>query len=157
MTSGPNGFFARISAEGLRATVEALYPVNDYGAPDWRSTGMVERTFEYWGELPSRQRRQLMALFVLIELGAALVIFGFKRFSRLPVSRREQAVRDFRSSWLLPLRLVGDAAKASTTVIYMSHPAVLAHIGMYSVCEHPDDPFPVRVRPDALSRMGESP
>jgi hypothetical protein len=154
MTSGSNGFFERISADGLRATVEALYPENDYGAPDWRTTEMLPRTFEYWSELPRRQRRQLMALFILIELGATLFMFGFKRFSRHSVSRREGAVRDFRRSWLLPLRTLGDAMKASTTVIYMSHPAVLAHIGMYSVCENPDDPFPVVVRPDALSRMG---
>jgi hypothetical protein len=157
MSTGPKGFFARIAEDGLRATAEALYPVNDYGAPDWNGTDMVPRTLEYWGELPPRQRRQLMALFVLIELGAALFIFGLKRFSRHPVSRRERAVRDFRRSWLLPLRTLGDALKASTTVIYMSHPAVLAHIGMYTVCEHPDDPFQVPVRPNALSRVGESP
>lgn len=157
MTSGSNGFFERIAGDGLRATAEALYPVNDYGAPDWHTTEMVPRTFEYWGELPPRQRRQLMALFVLVELGATLFMFGFKRFSRHSVARRERAVRNFRKSWLLPLRTLGDAIKASTTVIYMSHPAVLVHIGMYSACEHPDDPFPVSVRPDALSRTGESP
>jgi hypothetical protein len=152
-----DGFFARTAVDGLRATAEALYPVNDYGAPDWQTTEMVARTLEYWGELPPKQRLQLMALFVLIELGSTLFLFGFKRFSRHSVTRREQAVRRFRRSWLLPLRTLGDALKASTTVIYMSHSSVLAHIGMYSVCEHPDDPFPVLVRPDALSRMGESP
>ena len=157
MSTGQKGLFARIAEDGLRATVEALYPVNDYGAPDWRATEMVPRTLEYWGELPPRQRRLLMALFVLVELGATLFLFGFRRFSRHPVSRRERAVRDFRGSWLLPLRTLGDALKASTTVIYMSHPAVLAHIGMYTACEHPDDPFPVLVRPGALSTMGESP
>jgi len=156
MSGGRVGFWASIAVDGLRATVEALYPANDYGAPDWLTTEMVERTLEYWGELPQKQRRQLMALFVLVELGATLFLLGFRRFSRHPVSRREQAIRGFRRSWLLPLRTLGDALKASTTVIYMSHPSVLVHIGMYSACEHPDDPFPVLVRADALSRMGES-
>lgn len=156
MTSGGFGLFSRIATDGLRATVEALYPVNDYGAPDWQATEMVSRTLDYWSDLPQRQRRLLMALFVLIELGAVFFVFGLKRFSRLSVTRRERAVRDLRRSRLVPLRLVGDSLKASTTVIYMSHPAVLEHIGMYSVCDRPEDPLRVQVRADALSRMGES-
>src|SRR5438105_4957298 len=98
MPNNTKGFFARTAVDGLRATVEALYPVNDYGAPDFRTTDMVSRTCVYWGELPARQRRLLMALFVLIELAAPLLVFGFKRFSRLSVERRETAVRDFRRS-----------------------------------------------------------
>lgn len=157
MATERNGFFARSAELGLRATVEALYPRNDFGAPDFETTDMVRRTLEYWAELPVRQRRQLMSLFVLVELGAPLLVRGFRRFSGLSVSRREQAVRDFRNSKLLPLRLLGDALKASTTVMYMSHPAVLAHIGMYGACERPKDPLPVTFRPDALEKMGTPP
>jgi len=149
-----NGLFARIAEEGLRATVEALYPTNDYGAPDFRDTDMVNRTLEYWTELPVRQRRQLMALFALVELGAPLLLLVFSRFSGLQIPRREQAVRDFRRSRLLPLRLLGDALKAATTFIYMSHPAVLQYIGMYSACERAQDPLTITVRRDALPRMG---
>jgi len=134
--------------------VEALYPANDYGAPDFRDADMVKRTFEYWRALPVRQRRLLMALFALVELAAPLLIAGFRRFSNVPVERRELAVRHFRQSRFLPLRLLGDALKAATTVIYMSHPAVLEYIGMYSVCERPMDPMPVLVRPGALAKIG---
>jgi len=146
----------RRAVDGLSATVEALYPVNDYGAPDFRTTNMVHRTLEYWYDLPRRQRRQLMALYVLVELGATVLVFGFRRFSRLPVSRREEAVRRFRASRLLLLRLVGDALKASTTVIYMSHPAVLAHVGMRTPCERPSDPLPVLVDHGVLVKMGQA-
>lgn len=154
MTSGSDGFLADRAADGLRATVEALYPANDYGAPDFRDADMVDRTFEYWRALPVRQRRLLMALFALVELAAPLLIPGLRRFSRIPIDRRERAVRDFRRSRFLPLRLLGDALKAATTVIYMSHPSVLKYIGMYSACERPMDPMPVTVRRDALARTG---
>lgn len=157
MATGSDGFFTRVAVSGLTATVEALYPVNDCGAPDFIATDMVARTVEYWRDLPQRQRRLLMALYVLIELGAPLFMLGFKRFSRLSVARREQAVRGFRRSRLLPFRILGDALKASTTVMYMSHPAVLAHVGMYSACERGSDPFLVKVRRDALANMHEVP
>jgi hypothetical protein len=98
-----------------------------------------------------------MALFALIELGSVLLISGFRRFSRLPVSRREQAVRDFRRSKLLPLRILGDALKASTTFIYMSHPDVLSHIGMVVACERPNDRLTVKADRGALGRMSGSP
>jgi hypothetical protein len=151
------GLFARLAEKGLGATVEALYPENDFGAPDFRTTEMVPRTLEYWALLPRHQRRLLMALYVLIELGAVFLVSGFRRFSELPAWRREQAVRDFRRSKLLPFRILGDALKASTTIIYMSHPAVLAHIGMVVVCERPNDRLTVEVDRDALARMDSSP
>ncbi len=154
MISGSGGFFEARAADGLRATVEALYPANDYGAPDFRDADMVSRTFEYWRALPVRQRRLLMSLFALVELAAVLLVPGFRRFSKIPVDRREQAVRNFRRSRFLPLRLLGDALKAATTVIYMSHPSVLKYVGMYSACDRPMDPMPVTVRRDAFARMG---
>jgi hypothetical protein len=98
-----------------------------------------------------------MALSVFIELAAFTLIPGFKRFSAHPAARREQAVRAFRRSRLLPLRLLGDALKASTTVMYMSHPAVLAYIGMYSGCERPTDPLVVEVRRDVFAVTNEAP
>lgn len=153
MITHADGFFARAAVEGLGAAVEALYPANDYGVPDFRETEMVTRTLQYWEELPIRQRRQLMALFALVELAATVLIFGFRRFSTLPVARRERAIRDFRRSSLLPLRIIGDAVKASTTMIYMSHPAVLRHIGMISPCERPADPLLVAVDTKVLARM----
>jgi hypothetical protein len=144
-------FFLSRAHDGIAATAEALFPTNDYGAPDYVATDLVARLLEYLADLPAKQRRLILALYVLVELFAPVLVLCTCRFSRLPVARREAAVRAFRTSRLLPLRLIGDALKATTTIIYMSHPAALAHIGMYSACERPADPLPVVVRRGALS------
>ena len=112
---------------------------------------------EYLNELPFRQRRLLLSLFVLVELAAPFLIPGFSRFSRLPVLVRERAVRRFRQSRVLPLRLLGDALKATMTIMYMSHPVALAHIGMYSACLRPEDALPVPVMRDALAAQRGDP
>jgi hypothetical protein len=119
---------------GLSATAEALFPINELGAPDYRTTELVPRMLDYLRLLPARQRRLLLSLFAFVELAAPILLVGFGRFSRLSVGRRERAVRRFRnSSWPL-LRLVGDALKASTTMLYMSHPAALTYVGAYPGC-----------------------
>lgn len=144
-------FFLGCARDGIAATAEALFPVNDYGAPDHVATELVPRMLDYLGDLPAKQRRLILALYVLVELFAPVLVPCTCRFSKLPVARREAAVRAFRSSRLLPLRLIGDALKATTTIIYMSHPAALSHIGMYSACERPADALRVAVRRDVLT------
>jgi hypothetical protein len=119
---------------GLSATVEALFPVNMEGAPDYRATELVVRMLDYLRLLPARQRRLLLLLFAFVELAAPFLTPGFSRFSRLPVQAREEAVRRFRRSEVMPIRLLGDALKASTTMMYMSHPAALAYVGVSSGC-----------------------
>jgi hypothetical protein len=148
------GFFERSALSGLRATAEALFPENDHGAPDHLTTALVPRTLEYLGELPLPQRRLVTALFALVELAAPFLILGFSRFSKLSVRRRETAVRAWRRSRLLPLRLLGDALKATMTLMYMSHPAALAHVGAYAASARPLDPLQVPVRPDVLAGAG---
>jgi hypothetical protein len=155
--SEPRGFLERRAADGVQATVEALYPVNDYGAPDHVATDMVRRTWLYLGDLPAPQRRLLVLLFAFTELAAPFLIPGFRRFSRLPVERREAAVRRFRRSRFFPLRVIGDSLKATTTLIYMSHPAALAYIGMYSYCARPEDPLAVPTRPGTLAEIETRP
>src|SRR5260221_2911307 len=103
---------------GLAATAEALFPENDYGAPDHRTTDLVRRMQEYWDDLPPSQRKLLVLLFALVELAAPILLLGFRRFSRMSALDREQAVRRWRQSRALPLRLLGDALKATTTMIY---------------------------------------
>ena len=122
-------FLLNPAKRGLEATAEALFPVNAIGAPDYRTTDLVGRTLAYWEELPAPQRRLLMLLYVLVEWGAPLLGAGWGRFSTLPVAQREAAVRRFRGSRITLLRIVGDALKATTTILYMSHPAALAYIG----------------------------
>jgi hypothetical protein len=148
----PRGFIGRSAEAGLRASAEALFPENDYGAPDFRATDLVGRTIEYLDALPAEQRRLIVLLFAFVELGALFLVFGFRRFSRIPVARREAIVRAWRRSRLLPLRLLGDALKATTTMIYMSHPAALAYVGVYSACERPGDALRVEVRRGVFSK-----
>jgi hypothetical protein len=122
-------FVERHARRGLAAAAEALFPANDNGAPDHRETELVPRTLEYWGLLPRRQRRLLVLLFACVELASPLLLPGWRRFSGRPIEAREAAVRRWRRSSLFPLRILGDALKASLTVLYMSHPAALAHVG----------------------------
>ena len=141
----------------IAALSEATFPENDIGAPDWKSTRMVERTVEYLCELPPPQRRLLLLLFLFVEFAALFLVFGFRRFSKLSVSRRTAALRGWRRSTFTPFRMLGDAVKATTTMMYMSHPAVIAHIGEYRVCDWPSDAVQIGVREGALSKMQEAP
>jgi hypothetical protein len=131
------GFFRARARDGIAATVEALFPENDYGAPDYRRTDLVARMFAYLDELPAKQRHLILLLFIATELFAPVLVPCACRFSRLPVAKRERAVRRFRASRLLPIRIIGDALKATTTLIYMSHPAVVEYIGMPSYEQEP--------------------
>lgn len=149
-------FVWRTALSGISACAEGLFPENDYGVPDWRATDMVERTCEYLDALPAAQRRLLTSLFVVVELGAVVLAKRLRRFSRMSPDERAAAVRAWRRSRFLPLRVLGDAIKATTTVIYMSHPLALAHIGAYKSCERPGDALTFRVDPDALTRLSSS-
>jgi hypothetical protein len=129
------GFIERRVEDGIRGASEGLFPENDFGAPDWRDTELVRRMREYMDELPPPQRRLLVLLFVTVELLTPLLLLRPHRFSRLAPERRAQAVRSWRKSRFFLLRLLGDALKASTTMMYMSHPSVVAHIGEYRAGE----------------------
>lgn len=114
---------------GLTGSAEALFPPNDLGAPDYRATEVVPRTLAYLRALPARQRRLILLLFAFVELSAIFLIPGFRTFSRHSVTRRENAVRGYRTSRFLLVRLLGDAIKATLTMMYMSHPLALEYIG----------------------------
>jgi hypothetical protein len=148
--------FERAAHQGLAAAAEALFPENLYGAPDYKTTELVPRTLAYLKELPAPQRTLLLSLFALVELAAPLLVPGFSRFSGLSVARREAVVRRWRQSRVLPLRLIGDALKATTTMMYMSHPAALTFVGAYSSCARPEDALVLPVRADALASRKEA-
>jgi hypothetical protein len=142
-----DGFLRSRARDGIAATVEALFPENGYGAPDYRTTDLVARLLAYLDELPAKQRHLILLLFIAIELFAFILVPCTCRFSRLPVERREETVRRFRASRFVAIRVIGDALKATTTLIYMSHPAVSEYIGMREREREPADASP---RPDAL-------
>ena len=125
----------RLVSGGIRGASEGLFPENDIGAPDWRETELVRRTREYMDELPPPQRRLLVLLFVVVEIAGAVLALSFGRFSKLSPARRAEAVRRWRRSRFFLLRLLGDALKATTTMMYMSHPRVVAYIGEYRAGE----------------------
>jgi hypothetical protein len=129
------GFFDRIMLAGLAATAEGLFPENDFGAPDWKTTELVSRSLDYIRELPPPQRRLLWLLFFAVELLAPFLLLTPQRFSKLSSRRRASAVRRWRRSSLFLLRVLGDALKASTTMMYMSHPSVVAHIDETRTCD----------------------
>src|SRR5688572_24611162 len=128
-----------------------MFPGNDLGVPDWRATELVNRTLEYIDELPPPQRRLLMSLFLVLELLGGLLTGRPRRFSRLAVAVREEAVRGWRASKLHLLRMLGDSLKAVLTMVYASHPAVMAYLGEYRSCEHPGDGVAMRVDRNALA------
>jgi hypothetical protein len=145
-TSIKPAVLGRLLEDGIRGVAQGLFPTNGFGAPDWEATEIVPRTLSYLAEMPSLQRRMLMLMFGAVELGAPLLVPGFRRFSRLPPERRARAVRRWRSSPIFLFRLLGDGLKASMTMMYMSHPSVLAYTGQFTSCENPDDPCSVEVR-----------
>lgn len=147
---GTEAWWMRFVVDGLTATAEALYPKNDLGAPDWESVQLVPRCLHWLEELPARQRNQLYLLFGAVELAAPLLTLSLRRFSRMSVARREATVRRWRASSLLPLKLIADSLKATTSMMYLSHPEALAYIGMYKACHRPGDPLQVEIRPNAL-------
>jgi hypothetical protein len=144
------GFFANRALDGIRAAAESMFPENDLGVPDWRATRLVDRTLEYIGELPPAQRRLIMALFVVLELIGGWLLFRPRRFSKLTVALREEAVRGWRASKVHLLRMLGDSLKAVLTMVYASHPSVMAYLGEYRSCENRLDDVAMRVDRNAL-------
>ena len=130
---------------GLRGAAEALFPRSEF-APDFEDTQLIPRSLEYVGALPPPQRKLLKVLFIALELCAPLLAPGFRRFSRRTPERRRAAVNGWLDSWFYPLRLLGDALKATLQMIYLSHPAAVAHIGEYKVSSVPGDGFDVPIR-----------
>lgn len=146
------GLWRRLLVDGVTATSEATFPENDLGAPDWRSTDMVGRTLEYLEELPPRQRRLVQALFVFVEVAAVVLLLRGRRFSRLPVELRTDAIRRWRASPRLVWRVLGDSLKATATMMYLSHPRAMEWVGEYRACDRPLDRVRLPVRPEALAR-----
>ncbi len=148
-----NGWLAEALDDGIAAVSEATFPENAIGAPDWRSTEMVRRTHAYLDELPAKPRRLVVALFVFVELAAPLLTLSLRRFSRLDAGRRAEVIRRWRRSGFFPLRLLGEALKATTTMMYMSHPSVAVYIGEYRACSRPLDAVQIPTRLEAAAGM----
>ncbi|HMV66481.1 MAG TPA: hypothetical protein PKA64_06490, partial [Myxococcota bacterium] len=91
--------------------------------------------------------RQVMAMFVAIELLAPILSPGAGCFSRrAPARRLADVTRWRRSSWA-PLRLLATGLHAQLQMLYLSHPSVSLFVGEYKPNAHPEDRYPMPVRP----------
>ncbi len=133
---------------GLAAAAEALFPPSDT-APDYEATELIPRATRYVERLPPPQRKLLKLLFIGTEFLALVLSPGFRRFSRRKPDRRRRNVNNWRTSWFYPARLLSDALKATLQMVYLSHPAVVAHIGEYKVSSNDEDVFPMEIRGSA--------
>jgi hypothetical protein len=137
--------------DGILATAEALYPVNDFGAPDYRSTDLALRMLAYLGELPPDKGRLVGALFVSIELGAGLLGGHMGRFSRLPLAERKRLLHAwYERDGSVYAQLV-EALKGALGMIYLSHPDVVRHMQSVKTCDRPWDDFKIDVDVTALT------
>jgi hypothetical protein len=144
----------RRAIDGIESAGAALFPENDLGAPTWKQVAIVERTLEWMDELEAPQRRLVALLWIAVELGS--ILLTGRRFSRLSSDRRAEMVRRWRKSPFFPLKVVGESVKGALSMIYLSHPDVLAYMGAYAVCAHPHDPLTINVVPGALDQVDVS-
>jgi hypothetical protein len=152
-----DGFWMRRANDGITAAAQVMFPENDAGAPDWRTTDIVARTRGWLAELPPESRRLVTLLFIATELLAPVLVPSLGRFSRTPPARRLRAMRRWRDSWFVPVRFFGTALEATLKMMYLSHPAALRYVGVYKTVAHPDDALQLDVRPDALRRLAAAP
>jgi len=143
-------FFKNRATDGLSAMAEVVLPENDFGAPDWKETHIVSRTFEYLEELPARSRKLILLLMIGVELAAPVLLLCFSRFSKLSKERRLRAIEGWSQSRFLAFSLIGDSIKAVLVMMYLSHPKVSEYMGEYKNCAQPEDPMQMPIHPDAL-------
>lgn len=155
--SQSEGFLARVVRRGVTATAEVAFPENDFGAPDWKQTQLVERTLNYLTLVPPRARLLITVLYVAIELGSPFTLSGLRPFSKLPVAQRDRAMRRWKSSSFVLYRIVYDGLMAQLKMMYLSHFAVQRYLGVWKSCERDADPYnsPIRHQPfDATTKSG---
>jgi len=78
-------------------------------------------------------------MFIAVELGAPLLALGLRRFSKRTPEVRLANIRRWRASRWYLFRVIGDSLKAVLTMMYLSHPLVIAHLGAFKHCENPHE------------------
>lgn len=144
----------RSAARAIDGASEALFPLNELGAPDYLHTQLPSRVWRYIQAVPPSYRRLLVLLFFFLEWWPCLSLRP-SRYSRLSRPQRLALVAGLRASPWYPLRLVGDSVKGVLTMMYCSDPAVLRYMGVYTVSPREGD-VDMDARPDALVRLGRT-
>ncbi|MBK6684266.1 MAG: hypothetical protein IPG45_07320 [Deltaproteobacteria bacterium] len=134
------------------AAAEAAFPEGTSG-PSHRDAQVSERFWEWHDALPPGSARLIHLLLWTIDL-FALVRTG-RPFTWLPPERRLQLLSALRASRFYPIRLVGESMKGLLTMTLLSSPAVMRHVGVYSVDAHPADPYQLPIKRDALRVLDE--
>ena len=144
------GFWQRRIDDGVQSASEALFPENSLGAPDWKQAQMVPRMLGHIDQLPISARKLVNLLFLFVELATPLLSLRFRRFSRLRPELRRSLVRRWSASSFYWLRVIGDSLKASMSMIYLSHPDVLQHMGWKKACHNPGDTLQPEIVPPLI-------
>lgn len=115
--------------EGVHALSEALFPEGQANVPGYEQTDLVARTEAYVNTLPPSQGPLVALLFVAVDwLTPILVPFGPRMSRRAPEERLSIVERWRNSSWWL-FRVLGNAVKASLSMVYFAHPKVFEASG----------------------------
>ena len=137
---------------GIEGTAEVLYPENDFGAPDWRSTDMASRTLLYLEDLPPHRTQLVGALFVAADVMLPLSLGERPGLKRVPLARRREAFERWYKEPFSPMGQFVGALKATLAMTYFGHPSVVRYIGQVTHCDRPSDPFRIDVDVDYLVR-----
>lgn len=135
-------------ADNVGAVSEAMFPKNDFGAPDWEDAEMVPRTLAYLDVLPPRGSNLLVLLYVVVEFTSPLFFVWPGRFSKAPLSRRKHVLEKWRTHWFSPLKLLFDGLKATLFMTYLSHPKLQEYMRAWKSCDRPLDPYTFPIEPN---------
>ena len=137
---------------GIQGAAEVLFPENDFGAPDWRSTDMVQRTVDYLFELPPHRSQVVSALFVAADVMLPPALRDIRQLPKVPLAKRMAAFERWYDEPYSAMGQVVGALKATLSMVYFNHPDVVRYIGTVKPCDRPWDHYKVDVDVDALTR-----
>lgn len=124
---------ARREVAFLNAAAAAVYPPGA-GLPSGPDARVAERLDAYLEIVPPQMRRLMRLLFLLVEHATALFPApgprGWRRFSSLSEAQRVAALDAWRTSRLVPRRLVFASLRALLTNAYVADPEVLRGLGL---------------------------
>jgi hypothetical protein len=118
----------------IRAAADAMYPRGGEVPTSGSEAGIPAYTDRYLAILPGRLRVLMRMLFLLVE--HATLFFpapgrmGFRRFSSLSAGQRAAVLEGWRTSGLVPRRLVFTSLRAILTMGYFADPAVARRLGL---------------------------
>lgn len=148
-------YFARTARRSVQAVAEVYFPENEFGAPDWRDTDMVNRTMAYLQTIPPTNRRMIYLLYIAVEWLAPLWLAGIGRFSRRSLAFRKRAVHRWQTWDFIVFRLLNDGLKAQLTMLYCSHATVQRYLGVWKSCARSADPYQTPTRKGFLEEFAQ--